>query len=139
MKLITVPKYEHTLLAPKGFKFDLNKREIINTILGIRNDILFINNNTCIRWTGNNQDTYSASCSTKALNYSTGFWDGSRDNDNAFIFITRFVMGNEQKCKNFKYSGADKGYDSVHGLNKDNGDSLLNDEYIVYDTQQTLL
>lgn len=82
---------------------------------------------------------YSASCSSKALNYSTGFWDGSRDNSNAFIFITKFVMGNEQKCKNFKYSGADTGYDSVHGLNKDNGGSLLNDEYIVYNTGQTLI
>jgi len=82
---------------------------------------------------------YSASCSSKALNYSTGFWDGGADDSNAFIFITRFVMGKQQDCRNFKYSGADSGYDSIHGLSADNGGTLLNDEYIVYDTNQTLI
>lgn len=82
---------------------------------------------------------YSASCSTKALNYSTGYWDNTDNDNNAFIFITRFVMGREQKCKKFKYDGVDAGYDSIHGLNKDNGGTLLNDEYVVYDVKQTLI
>lgn len=82
---------------------------------------------------------YGASCSTKALNYSTGFWDGKGDDNNAFIFITKFAMGNVQKLKKFKYDGADVGYDSVHGLSDRNGGSLLNDEYIVYDTKQTII
>jgi len=82
---------------------------------------------------------YSASCSSKALNYSTGFWNGKADDSNAFILITRFVMGKQQDCRNFKYAGADSGYDSIHGLSSDNGGTLLNDEYIVYDTKQTII
>lgn len=79
---------------------------------------------------------YHASCSTKALNYSTGFWDGKGDDKNAFIFITRVIMGNIERCKHFKYSGIGTDYDSILGLTEKDGGSLLNEEYIVNDLAQ---
>jgi len=82
---------------------------------------------------------YAASCSTKALNYSTGYWDNSKTEHNAFMFIVKFAMGKIQNCKKFKYSGADSGYDSVHGLSNKSGGTLLNDEYIVYNNNQAII
>lgn len=79
---------------------------------------------------------YHASCSTKALNYSTGFWNGSNDDNNAFIFITKVLMGNIQKCKTFKYDGPDEEYDSILGLTEKDGGSLLNEEYCVRSPSQ---
>lgn len=80
---------------------------------------------------------YLASCSTKALNYSTGFWDGKDDDQNAFIFIVQASMGNIEKCKKFKYDGIGHGYDSILGLTEKDGGSLLNEEYIVKCPSQT--
>lgn len=82
---------------------------------------------------------YGADCSTKALNYATGYWGGRNDHDKVYVFVTQFAMGKTQKCASQKYDGADKGYDSVHGLSQKHGGVLLNDEYIVYDTRQAII
>jgi len=79
---------------------------------------------------------YSSNCSTKALNYATGYWDGSSGHRNAFMFITKFAMGNVQYCKTFNYGGAKPPYDSVIGLTKKDGGSLMNNEQIVYNIDQ---
>jgi len=59
MKILTVPKFEHTLLASKGFKFDTSQLNIIRTVLGAGNNFEFINDDTCVRWTESTQDTHS--------------------------------------------------------------------------------
>lgn len=80
---------------------------------------------------------YAASCSTKALNYATGFWGGSRNSNNtAYMLIVKFAMGKEYKTKTFLYSGAPKGYNSIWGQS---GRGLLNDEFIVYNLNQATI
>jgi len=135
-----VNEYE-TMLGDLGNEHELFHGSRNGNILSILINGFMIPPATAGHCTGRmfGNGVYSASCSSKALNYSTGFWDGKGDDHNAFIFITRFVMGNQQDCRNFKYGGADSGYDSIHGLSSDNGGTLLNDEYIVYDTKQTII
>lgn len=78
---------------------------------------------------------YGASNSTKALNYSVGYWSGTQNKTpNAFLFITHFKMGNVHYPKGSLYSGPPRGYDSVHAKKADAG--LYNDEYIVYTLPQ---
>jgi len=77
---------------------------------------------------------YAASSSTKALNYSVGYWGGKANKyPNAFMFIVRFAMGKTYTTTSSRPSGAPKGYHSVHAQA---GKSLRNDEYIVYSTPQ---
>lgn len=74
---------------------------------------------------------YAAHNSTKALNYSIGFWSSKRNKyDNAFLFLTNFAMGKTHEVYHSLYSGAPKGFDSVHAKQSLGG--LYNDEYIVY-------
>ena len=85
---------------------------------------------------------YAASCSTKALNYATGFWGGnSNKTPAAYMMIVRFAMGKEYKTKSFRYAGAPSGYDSVWGQSsgRSGGGGLLNDEYIVYSLNQATI
>ncbi len=85
---------------------------------------------------------YAASCSTKALNYATGFWGGSSNRTSAaYMMIVRFAMGNEYKTKSFRYAGAPSGYDSVWGQSSGRAGygGLLNDEYIVYSLNQATI
>lgn len=80
---------------------------------------------------------YGASASTKALNYSTGYWSGTRSQSNSvFMFITRFSMGRVYEADSAVYGGAPHGYDSIHAKA---GRALLNDEYIVYNLDQTTI
>ena len=81
---------------------------------------------------------YAAHNSTKALNYSIGFWSSRQKNKyrNAFLFLTNFNMGKEHKTYTQLYNGVPKGYDSVHAVK---GRGLWNDEYIVYNLCQSSL
>jgi len=80
---------------------------------------------------------YGAHNSTKALNYSIGFWSSKRNRYNSsFLFLTDFAMGKEYEAYSQMYDGAPKGYDSVHAKS---GRGLCNDEYIVYNTHQSTL
>lgn len=80
---------------------------------------------------------YAAHNSTKALNYSIGYWSGTRNKyPNTFLFVTKFAMGKEKVVTDSLYGGAPRGYDSVHAKK---GYSLYNDEYIVYKLNQATL
>lgn len=78
---------------------------------------------------------YAASASTKALNYSVGYWGGRANKyKNSFLFMVKFAMGRKYETETQQYNGAPSGYDSVHAKA---GRSLYNDEYIVYTLGQT--
>lgn len=78
---------------------------------------------------------YAAHNSTKALNYSTGYWAGRNNKyTNAFLLVVQFKMGNIYFPKTSLRNGPPKGYDSVHA--KKGTASLYNDEYIVYSLNQ---
>lgn len=79
---------------------------------------------------------YGASCSTKALNYATGFWGGSNNRGIAYVLIVKFAMGKEYVATSHQYGGAPAGYDSVWGKA---GHSLINDEFIVYNLEQATI
>ena len=77
---------------------------------------------------------YAAPASTKALNYSTGFWGGKNKFPNAFIFIVEFSLGQTHYPKRSMWGGPPTGSDSVWAKASDSG--LYNDEVIVYATEQ---
>jgi len=76
---------------------------------------------------------YAASNSTKALNYSVGYWANTRNKyPNAFLFVVEFGMGKIYETKR-QVRGPVSGYDSVWARA---GSTLYNDEYIVYNLGQ---
>lgn len=80
---------------------------------------------------------YGANCSTKALNYATGFWGGNKNRTNtAFVLIVNFAMGKEYVATSSRPSGAPTGYDSIWAKK---GHALLNDELIVYTLDQATI
>jgi len=80
---------------------------------------------------------YGAHHSTKSLNYSTGWWSGSRNKyDNAFLFVVKFAMGNTYIVKHHS-GGPPRGYDSLWAKSSPGG--LYNDEYIVYTLPQATI
>jgi len=82
---------------------------------------------------------YAAHHSTKSLNYSTGWWSGSKNRyDNAFLFIVNFTMGNAYVTHNTASGGPPKGYNSLWAKSG-SGSSLYNDEYIVYTPSQATI
>ena len=80
---------------------------------------------------------YGADSSTKALNYSTGFWGGNRNkNKRFFCFLSRFAMGKVFETKSSLKSGTPQGYNSIFASG---GADLQNNEYIVPTTAQTTI
>lgn len=80
---------------------------------------------------------YGANCSTKALNYAVGYWGGNQNRGSkAYILITKFAMGNTHIAQRSTSSGAPSGYDSIWAKA---GSALLNDELIVYNTNQATI
>lgn len=80
---------------------------------------------------------YGAHHSTKSLNYSTGWWSGTRNKySNSFLFIVNFSMGKTHITKHTLSSGAPRGFDSVWAKS---GSGLYNDEYIVYKPSQSTI
>lgn len=80
---------------------------------------------------------YFAHNSTKALNYSIGFWAGTRNKySNTFLFLANVAMGKVYDVKQALGNGAPRGYNSIHAHK---GYSLYNDEYIVYSLEQQSL
>lgn len=80
---------------------------------------------------------YGAHHSTKSLNYSTGWWSGTRNKyDNAFLFVVKFAMGNTFTVKRHS-GGPPRGYDSLWAKSSSGG--LYNDEYIVYSLPQATI
>ena len=80
---------------------------------------------------------YASDQSTKALNYATSFWGGN-DAGRYFMFLVDFAMG-----KTYTPQGrggvrrCPKGYDSTFAKAGQSG--VMNNEMIVYATQQTCL
>jgi poly [ADP-ribose] polymerase len=79
---------------------------------------------------------YSASNSTKSLNYSTGWWGGTKNKyNNAFLFIVNFAMGKSYIVK----GPTNKPPIGYHSIWAQAGGSLYNDEYIVYNLNQATI
>jgi len=78
---------------------------------------------------------YFSDQSTKALNYSTGYWDGVRD-DNCFMFLCSVALGKQYTPTGSRYgvSYPKMGYDSTFA--KAGLSGVLNNEMIVYKTSQ---
>lgn len=80
---------------------------------------------------------YGADSSTKALNYSAGYWGGRTNKfNNVFCFVTRFAMGKVYETQHSKTSGAPAGYDSIYAKG---GADLKNNEYIVSNSDQATM
>lgn len=81
---------------------------------------------------------YGARHSTKSLNYSTGWWSGTKNKyNNSFLFIVNFSMGKIHTTQHTLSGGAPKGFDSVWAKSGSGG--LYNDEYIVYSPSQATI
>ena len=76
---------------------------------------------------------YFASSSTKSLNYSYGYWDGSH-NDRCFLFVADVAMGEYYTPTNKWGSFPKNGYDSTWAKASVSG--VLNDEFVVYRPSQ---
>lgn len=87
---------------------------------------------------------YTSKTSTKSLNYSMGYWDGNRTNQNVFMLLADIVMGHEYRPTRYSHdiprkarqdvglSG--KPYQSIHV--KAGTCNVINDEMIVWKTDQ---
>lgn len=72
---------------------------------------------------------YFSDQSTKALNYSYGFWSGKRDS-NCYTFICNVLLGESYIPKNHDLNMHTKGYDSVFAKGGYSG--VMNNEFVVY-------
>lgn len=80
---------------------------------------------------------YGADSSTKALNYSAGYWGGkSNKYNNLFCFVSRFAMGKVYETSKSLKSGVPNGYNSIYASG---GYDLVNNEYIVQKSSQTTI
>ena len=78
---------------------------------------------------------YASLQSSKALNYATGFWNGSgAKNQRTFMFLTEIALGKTSEPKNRTGSFPRKGTDSTWIEAGTCG--VMNNEAIVYDTAQ---
>ena len=117
-------------------EFDLFHGSATSNILSIMMNGYYVPPSSASHVTGRmfGNGVYGASCSTKAFRYAVGLWGGNRGGNRAYCFVVRFAMGKIYNTNTTQYSGAPKGYHSIHAKA---GSSLLNDEYIVYNTNQT--
>jgi poly [ADP-ribose] polymerase len=81
---------------------------------------------------------YFADSSTKSANYSYGFWGGIKNKyPNNFMFLADVSLGTIEKHTSSHWCTTPKhGYDSVMGVK---GNSLYNNEYIVYNPNRCTL
>ena len=78
---------------------------------------------------------YFASSSTKSLNYSYGYWDGTKNN-RCFMFITDVALGKSYTPKSLYGQFPKPKYDSIWAKAGITG-FLKNDEFVVYRTSQS--
>jgi poly [ADP-ribose] polymerase len=76
---------------------------------------------------------YFSNQSTKSLNYSQGYWDGGRRDNNCYMFRVDVAMGREY-IPSYSGDGKRSGYDSCWAKAGHSG--VRNDEQIVYRTSQ---
>jgi len=79
---------------------------------------------------------YFSDQSTKALNYSNGYWSGNKEN-NCFMFLADVAMGKSYTPKTYGGRLPEPGYDSTFA--KANVSSVSNNEMIVYKLYQANL
>ena len=79
---------------------------------------------------------YFASSSTKSLNYSSGYWDNSREN-RCFMFLADVALGKQYEPHS-TISNFPIGYDSIFASPK-NISSLINEEFVIPKTSQSNL
>lgn len=80
---------------------------------------------------------YGADASTKALNYSAGYWGGkSNKYNNIFCFVTRFAMGKVYETQKSLKTGTPNGFNSIYAKG---GYDLVNNEYIVPKKEQATI
>lgn len=72
--------------------------------------------------------------SSKALNYSFGYWDTGTKDYNCFMFLNDVAMGNYYVPRSYSESLPKLGYDSTWAIPGKSG--IQNDEIIVYRTSQ---
>lgn len=77
---------------------------------------------------------YHSSLSSKALNYSYGYWDNGAKDTNCFMFLNDVAMGNFYVPRSYTESLPKAGYDSTWAIPGKSG--IQNDEMIVYRTSQ---
>lgn len=77
---------------------------------------------------------YTSDQSSKALNYSYGYWDGGSKDSNCFMFLCDVAMGNYHVPTGPSSSLHRYGYDSVWA--KPDTSGIMNNEMIVYRTSQ---
>ena len=77
---------------------------------------------------------YFALSSSKSMNYSSGFWGGSRSKyNNIFLFIADLALGRYYETYTSMPNGTPKGYDSIWAKA---GRSLYNDELVTPNIEQ---
>ena len=76
---------------------------------------------------------YLSDMSTKSLNYSSGYWDGKRDN-NPFMFLSDTSLGRSYTPSGSGEPLPKQGYDSTFAKAGKSG--VINNEIIVYNTFQ---
>lgn len=80
---------------------------------------------------------YAADVSTKALNYSAGYWGGRGNKfNNLFCFVTRFALGKVYETGRSREAGVPSGYNSIFAKG---GHDLQNNEYIVPSESQSTI
>lgn len=87
---------------------------------------------------------YFSTQSSKSLNYSNGYWHGSRQNSNCFMFFNDIVMGNEFRPTTWNYQQKEKAYKGTDSKGKRYNSivvkggtcNVLNDEMMVWNTDQ---
>ena len=89
----------------------------------------------CGRLYGNG--VYFSSESTKSANYSYGYWDKNKKDNNCFIFLADVAMGLEYIPSKTGGSYPKAGYDSTYAIGGKSG--VMNNEMIVYNTDQANL
>lgn len=77
---------------------------------------------------------YFSDISSKSLNYSYGYWDGGKRDDNCFMFMCDVAMGKEYIPSGSYESLPKAGYDSTFA--KPGKSGIMNNEMIVYNLYQ---
>ena len=121
---------------PSGPEYDLFHGSANANLLSIMMNGFYVPPSTASHVTGRRfgNGVYGASSSSKSFRYSVGMWGGRRSRmQTAYMFVVRFGMGRVYETDSMRTSGAPSGYHSIHAKA---GRSLMNDEYIVYKTNQ---
>jgi len=77
---------------------------------------------------------YFSDQSTKALNYSYGYWSGGGRDRNCYAFICNVLLGKQYIPNSYREKLPKAGYNSTFA--KANHSGVLNNEMIVYNTNQ---